>query len=84
MVSFQWLCKLRFKLVDGSGRVVIRLSQDMTKPVNTVLSNGEEDVQLDCYPVELLIGHKIGPAHLLDDPEGAEVEAMDMRGKGLI
>lgn len=33
--------------------------------------------------VEFLIGHKIRPMHLLKDPEGAGLKALDARGKCL-
>lgn len=51
-------------LVEDFGRIVIRLSQDVTKLANTVLSDGVEDVQLTSHLVELLIEHMIKPGHL--------------------
>lgn len=63
------ICRWLVELVDDSGSVVIRLLQDMTEPVNTILSNGVEDGWLAGPPAELFIGHKIEPMHALDSPE---------------
>lgn len=63
-------CKIiaSLQIVDWDfGKVVIRSLQDMTEPMNTVLSDGLEDVQLASPPVELLIGHKIRPGEGLVD-----------------
>lgn len=71
------------ELVNDSGRVVIRLSQDVTKPANTVLSDCAEDVQLAIPQVKLLIRHKVEPMHPLYGPEGTGLEAIDAGGKNL-
>lgn len=41
-----------------------------------------KDGQLAGPPVELTIGHKIGPVHLFDGFEGTGLGAMDVGGKG--
>lgn len=40
-------------MVDDSGKVVIRSTQD----VNTALNDGVEDARLAGSPAELLVGH---------------------------
>lgn len=49
------LCRWQIILVENTVRVVIRLSQGVTKPVNTALSDGAEGTQLASPPVEFLI-----------------------------
>lgn len=58
----------------------IRSLKGVTKPANTVLTDGARDVRLACPSAGFLIGHKIEPEHPIDSSEGnAEVKAL-MRG----
>lgn len=72
-----WLtsvCICRVEIVDDSGRVVIKSSQDDCKPMN----DGSRTVF--CWPftpAELLTGHIIGPVYRQDSFESAQSEAVD-------
>lgn len=59
-------CKWWGKLVDDSGSVVFRWSQDVIKPASRVLSDGAVDAWI---PVDILIVHKTGPMHPHNSPE---------------
>lgn len=52
------------KLVDDSGKAVIRSLQDMTEPANTTLNDGMGDIRLAGLPTELVIRHKIGHQYI--------------------
>lgn len=56
-------CRWGVELVDDSGKVVIRSSQDVTELANTTLRDDAEDIRLAGPPAEPLIEHKIGPVH---------------------
>lgn len=51
--------------------------------VNRALSDGAKDVWLAGPLAELLIEHKVGPVHPLDDSEGVELKAIDTVRDGL-
>lgn len=63
-ISFP-VCKWRVGLVDNSGGVVLRSSQDVTESAN-----------MAGLQAELLIGHKIGLVHLFDGLECAGTQAI--------
>lgn len=69
------VCSWWVELVHDSGRVIIKLLQDMTEPTNLTV-----DALMNGPLAEILIGHKIEPLHLLGDPDSAGLEAMDMWG----
>lgn len=52
-------------------------------PANRALSDGAEDVWLAGLLAELLIEHKVGPVHPLDDSEGVELKDIDTVREGL-
>lgn len=85
MISFHrlhGLPEVHLQYADGgsnTGRVVIRLSQNVTEPTNTALGDGAVDARL----AELLIGYKNGSVHPLDGLEGMRPEAIDVEGEGL-
>lgn len=47
--------KLQIELVDDSGGMVIKSSQDMTEPANTMFSNAAKVAQLTVPATKLLI-----------------------------
>lgn len=69
-------------MVDDAGRSAIRSSQDVTKPANTALSDGAEDVRLAGTLTRFLNGHIIGPVQSVDGP-GVGREVMSAGGEGL-
>lgn len=76
------LPEVHLQYADGrsnTGRVVIRLSQNVTEPTITALSDGA----VGAWLAELLIGYKNGSVHLLDGLEGMRPKAIDVEGEGL-
>lgn len=72
------VCRCWVKLVNDSDKVIIRLWPSY---LNTMLSNGEKDIQLTGPTVELLIEHKIRSVHPLNGSESAGLKAMVAGGK---
>lgn len=61
--------------------MVIKSLQDVTEPINAMLSDDAEDAWLTGPLVELCIAHKIQTVHPLDCPKGTGLKAMDERGR---
>lgn len=61
--------------------MLIRTKQDVTEAANMPLSVG---CLADRRLAELLIGYKLGPAHLLNDRKGSGIDDMDAEGEGLV
>lgn len=74
------VCRWQLELIDDSGTVVIRSSQDVTEPFNTAQSDSAEDDRLAGPSAVLLIG----PVQPIDSHESAGLEAKDAGGEGYI